>query len=258
MNFQWFLYRLLKYLQFITVFFSLFYVRLQPAAIISLSRYYSVFLSLSVHLSISLGYTCSAFQFIITALSRASQPACSYVCVLVYVCNLGLGLPVWCSLFVREGKKERARGSLMEARYCLCVLQCFQSTAHFNVLRERVYVCAYSYVCIRLKSSQLLSLHGQANAVGTMSACVNVPFHLMPVTTERCNPEEMQKYRAKRKIRDRNWRGSTWLREMDGLKNLKCMCHSFRCNMRWSVPLACCQGGDARISKFMFSCVGYV
>lgn len=44
------------------------------------------------------------------------------------------------------------------------------------------FVGVHVHVWICLKSPQLLHLHGQANAVGTMSACVNVPFHL--VTTE--------------------------------------------------------------------------
>lgn len=58
-----------------------------------------------------------------------------------------------------------------------------------SVLSERCSLqCtkrAHVRVCVRLKSPQLLSLHGQPNAVGAMSACVNAPFHLIRVTAER-------------------------------------------------------------------------
>ncbi len=140
----------------------------------------------SIHPSISLH-----LQFTIAAQCKASlKPACMCVCVLVYVCNLGLGLPVWCSLFCLW-RKERMSMLLSNGAEALSLRPSVLLRALFTSMYwecERVCVCVCVCVCVHvhvwicLKSPQLLRLHGQANAVGTMSACVNVPFHL--VTTE--------------------------------------------------------------------------
>ncbi len=136
----------------------------------------------SIHPSISLH-----LQFTIAAQCKASlKPACMSVCVLVYVCNLGLGLPVWCSLFCLW-RKERMSMLLSNGAEALSLhpsvlLRALFTSMYWECERVCVCVCVCMYMCGFVW--RVLNFFVFMVRLMQLGLCqlVNVPFHL--VTTE--------------------------------------------------------------------------